>query len=543
MRARTTIRIVVFAIAALLATAFLAGCHTFTVADVQTTPATVRLDGLQAFRADIAEDLTVAETEGEGAGVIATFKRGDVVEFITLAADGRAAIRIGEGEEAVCALVDRHLLLLQEDKPFSPYTAFAMLGTTVFSDFSLKTGEEWLAVETPLEIVDEIDGVLLAGPEGSIRYLRPWAVVRQAPVITSKVDGAEVYADVLARDDEITIIGEHGDCYLLSYPGDAEGAEFPALIAKWLVRTPEEAAFEGRSGYAVYNCVVYDSALMTNAIAEPSVDTVIEVIDEFGGVAFVRLPDGTEGYLPSGNVTATTNYVAPRRYYGGGGGGGSSSSSGSQDGGDISLTAFMSGVAAGPADFETGAATTARAAYVAGSDEGLPAVWDEGRPGAMTGIVLSAGTPVFWALLDRGDEVHAAPAEDGATFTVSLAGRTGWMISGLARRAGESAAAPLDLFTQEGAGIYADHARTVKLRTCGRNDVVRVVDEYGDGYVIEFATKDGTVFAYITKSVTSATQIPAPATRPRSGGGGGGSSSGSSGSSGGNSSEWTNPVL
>ena len=550
---------VVCALALMAAMFVLGGCHKWSIVEVGTTTATVRLDGLEAVAGSITEELVVIEAvAGEEAdedrvtGVVATFMRGDELTVLVDAEgmplyseDGRLAIRIGEvpaedDKDAplpICALVDRHLVLLPEDEPFEPCTVIALRGATTFSDFGLAEDEQPVEIDTELQIVDEIDGVKLVGPEGSIRYIKDWIYTDERTAHTSKVDGAEVYAAIMARGDEVSIVGEHGDYWIVSLPGEAEGLQFPALIEKWLVRLSTETAPEGRTGYAVYSCVVYDSAFMDRSIATPAVDTVIEVLDEFNGVAYVRLPDGTEGYLPAKNVTPTTNYVAPRKRSGGGGGGGGGSSSGGQDGGDISLSAFRFGATTSAAVLSGGRVAPGCAVYVAGQDEGIVGSVEAGP---LTGAVLSAATPVLWALLDRGDAFHAL-SEDAemGTIDVQLAGRIGWMEAELVRADADEAFAPLDLFCQAGAVIYTDHHRTKELRTCDRNDKVRVIDEYGDGYVVEYAPKDGeTVIAYIAKSVTSATEIPAPVTPRRSGGGGGGSSSG-----GGGGQEWTDPVL
>ena len=550
-------RIALLVAVAALAVAGLAGCdmfHKWSIVEVATTTATVRLDGLEAVAGTITEDLIVTEVvepretdkkaESVVTGLVATFMRGDELTVLVdtegkviYSDDGRVAIRIGEVPEEgdkeaplpICALVDRHLIYLPEDTPFEPYAVVALRGATTFGNFGLTEDEQPVGINTELEVVDEIDGVKLVGPEGSIRYIKDWIFTAEKTGHTSKVDVAEVYAAIMGRGDEVSIIGEHGDYWIISLPGEVEGLEFPALVEKWLVRTAGEAAPEGRSGYAVYNCVIYDSAFMDNSIATPKVDTVIEVLDEFGGVAYVRLPDGTEGYLPSKNVTPTTNYVAPRRYSGGGAGG---SSSGGQDGGDISLSAFRFGATTSKAVVSGGAVAPSRAVYVAGEEEGIISSVDTTPT---SGIILSADVPVMWASLDRGDVFHAANAEEGQVG-VQFAGRFGWMDEKLVRADADEAFEPFDLFTQAGAVIYEDHHRTKELRTCDRNDKVHVVDEYGDGYVIEYAPKDGeTVIAYIAKSVTSETEISAPVVRPRGGGGGAGG--------GGGGQEWTEPVL
>lgn len=557
---RNVPKIALSAAVAVLVLTGLAGCllfHRWTISEVATTTATVRLDGLDAVAATITEELVVAEAvepaedetqskkkaEPVITGVVATFNRGDELAVLVDAEgnvlysdDGRVAIRIGEVPEEgdkdapqpICALVDRHLIYLPEDTPFAAYTVIALRGATTFGDFGLSEDEQPVDINTELEVVDEIDGVKLIGPEGSIRYIRDWIFTDAKTAHTSKVDAAEVYAAIFARGDEVSIIGEHGDCYIVSLPGEIDGLEFPALIEKWLVRLSSESAPEGRKGYAVYNCVVYDSAFMDHSIAEPSVDTVIEVLDEFNGVAYVRLPDGTEGYLPAKNVTPTTNYVAPRRYSGGGGGGGGSS--GGQDGGDISLSAFRFGATTSRAILPGGKVAPSRALYVAGGEEGIISSVDTGT---LTGTVLSANVPVMWAFFDRGDAFHMAEADEGKVG-VQFAGRSGWMDAELVRADADEAFEPFDLHTQAGAVIYKDHHRTKELRTCDRNDIVHVVDEYGNGYIIEYTPKDGeTVIAYIAKSVTSETEIPAPVVRRRSGGGGGG----------GGGQEWTDPVL
>ena len=562
------------------AVAGMAGCHKFSVNDVETTPAVVRLDGTQAVAGSITKDLIISAVEGEEAGVVATFARGDEVAYLGMSEEGLAGIRVGEGDEAVVGLVDPKFLWLEGQERYTEHTAYAYLGASSFADFALTAGEEPLAVDAAVTVYDEIDGVLIVrdADDASDRYMRPWGLDAAASTWTSRVDLAEVYAAILSRDDTVTILGEATvggtDYYVVSFPAEREGArgtnatgeEFPALVPKWLVRTAQESAPEGREGYAVYNAAVFSNAFMASGIAYPAVDTVIKVLDEFAGVAYVELPDGTRSYMPAENVTDTTNYVAPRRGGGGGGGGGGSTPAPStgNDGEDISLMAYRLGATVSQAVYSPGKAVVATGNYVMGTGHGSKAAYVAGEGsniwGATTdavaagteGTILSADTPVFWGFLDRGDAIHVAEvvADDGGegdgTLWVQLAGRAGWMEENLMRENSAPAFAAQDLYTDNEARIYSDHHRDEVAVLADRNDVIHVVDEYGEGlggYVIEVPGEGGAAptYRYIDKSVASDTEYAAPAPRYYGGGGGGGGSS--SGGGGGQTLEWTEPVM
>lgn len=518
-----------------LGAAALAGCGAkWSPADLETAPATVRIDGVTADAVAIDEALAISEFAAEDAlaGTQLTFSRGDAVEWVLDAEgnplttdDGMAVIRVTQGEDkdavSFAALVDARFLRLDSDTPFTVYSAFALLDAHTFTDLACTEDEAVLAIDTEVAVVEEIDGVLVVMIDGAQRFMLPGQLSKETSSITSRVDGAEVHAGTLSRDDKVAIIGEDEDYYVIAYAAKDGDAPYPALVPKWLVRQNGEAAPDGREGYATYSAFIYPNAFFTGEAKGIAVDTVITVLDEFGGVAFVKTEDGVTGYMPANQVTDTKNYRAPVARPGGG-------ASGPQDGGDISLSAFAQ------------AAPVVQAVYVAGisEDGGIDVSAASIPDGAPMGTILSDETPVFWAILDRGDAIHAYVGTSGVdtidvgTVTVELAGRIGWMYTGLVRQAADAAFNATDLFTQAGTVVYSDWPMTEQAFTCARNDKLHVVDEFGqelEFYVVE--ADDGT-FVYVAKGGTSETEIAAPVWRPSAGGGGGGGRP-----------EWTDPVL
>ena len=586
--------------------AALTGCKQFSVNDLETTPAEVLLDGLEGTAATVTEDYRI--TAAESGEVVCTFARGAVVGYIGLADDGLACVRVGSGEDAFVCLVDPAYLRIAGSSR-TAQVKHALLGATDYADFACETDPRVLAAGTRVTVYDEVGGVLVVRADGDQRdrYMLGEGLTDEACSWTSRVDASPVHAGVLARDAQVVVLGDArvgGVEYLVVLLGadgqpvaaDAAGAAeaagaaaagaagvagYPALVPAWLVREGATPSSPVREGYAVYNAIVYSNALLEEGIATPEVDTRIVVLDEFAGVAFVELPDGTRGYMPAGDVTDTANYVAPARPRGGGsgggggggnsGGGGGGSSSGGVDGEDISLIALGRGATQsrgvyqpGTAVLETGnyVVETGRgshAVYVAGQDDGIAGpITDTGKletdgAGLRTGVVLSPDTPVYWALLDRGDAFHVSAVDEGAGVAwVQLAGRTGWVSLGLLREAGAPVFEARDLFCDDQALIYDDFGRRSVVATAARNDVIHVIDEYGegveaDGYVIQVGEGAGAVLRYIAKSVTSDTQYevpPAPAPRGGGGGGSGGGGGGGGNSGGGGGGDyWTEPVL
>ena len=532
----------------------------FSVADLEALPAVVRLSGAQAVAGTLSDDFQLSIDSDPA--VVATFRRGDWVEYLGMTLDDLTAIRVGQGDAAVIGLIPTKFLWLPgemaADAISEHYVAYTLLGAETFSDYACSAGKTTFGADAEITVFDEIDGVLIVRAKGDNVdcYMRRTDLTDELSGWTSRVDRALVNAGTLDRGAHVTILGrtvvDGAEYCIVSFPGE-EGSlaeEYPALIPAWLVRASDEAAPRSRTGYAVYNAAVFADAFMTDSVASPEVDTIITVLDEFSGIAFVELPDGTRGYMPSANVTDTKNYVAPRR---GGGGGGSSGGSGGggssqgNDGADISLMGFHGALRG---------TTVSRAAYLPSEsdDERSQAPSDSEAPDtpratnvdAAEGVILSPNTPVYWGFLDRDDPIHGISAEEvsGARVDVQLAGRKGWIDATLLRSTGDEPFTAATLYCQQDTVLYADYLMTQPYGTpLERNDQVTVVDEYGQDlayYVVEVTAEDAdeSIFLYVAKSNTSETEIPAPA--PRSSGGGGRSYGGGGG---GGSLDWTDPIL
>ena len=127
------------------------------------------------------------------------------------------------------------------------------------------------------------------------------------------------------------------------------------------------------------------------------------------------------------------------------------------------------------------------------------------------GTILSDGVPLYLALLNRGDSVDQADANarggDAVDTVLALVDNVeGTIPRALTRLEDDSQFKSVDAYAQDKAIIYADYQLMEEARECSLNDVLHLVDEYDDNYVIE----DGGVFYYLPKSSVSLTELEEP---------------------------------
>jgi len=340
------------------------------------------------------------------------------------------------------------------------------------------------------------------------------------------VDKAMVEYTSLNRGDVVQITNEDDDYYYFDYKGVLVAVE------KEYIRTEKEDAFKPYSAYTRNGVKMYADIQGKEEITSFSLNDVVNVVDSFAGMLYVEC-DGVYGYMYKANVSKDkiiiyippTPVNPPVEDNNSGSGGSSSgdsssgdsgSSSSSGDGEDITLSAGES---------------TYQIVLLAAENE-------------FSGTVLMDGTKAYFAVYNRGDVVKIL-SEDEKQYEVLVNGLRGKLEKDLIRKDSEEDFKTFEAYATRGASIYSDYQLTNKVSICYLNDVINIVDETNDVYVIE--RSNGTI-AYMDKEEVSkekikvyvAPQIQTPVNEDNSGS----SSSDDSSSSGGSSEEqWTEPVL
>ena len=355
----------------------------------------------------------------------------------------------------------------------------------------------------------------------------PVTPVAETPkkMATSKVDGALVFYQTAKRGTVIEVTGEDGDFYT----GKLDGVN--VLVEKKWVRLASAAQPKAWKGYANDMAPLYKTAfLLGDPIATLPLNTEVEVVDEQDGWVFVKA-DGKEGYArrsdfrtedekraedEAAEAAAQAEEQGEEYYYDDGGwyDGGWSGYSGGEtyyepeptptptpdptpsspgsDGQEIVLVGYHPA----PKPFiETAYAAEASSQSAASAKS------------VEKGVVLSDGVSLYLAKLDRGDAVEQAdPDEKGgdvATVKVLVDGVQGTVARSLVKLEDDKPFAAVNAYAREGAVVFADYPLTAEKRTCETNDVLRLVDEYDENYVVE----ESGVFTYVPKKSVSLTKL------------------------------------
>ena len=334
-------------------------------------------------------------------------------------------------------------------------------------------------------------------------------------------DKAKVVYTTFARGDEIEIIDEDQDFYYINYQ------DLKLFVDKRFVRLSSEGDFESYNGYSKSGVLIFSDPDLENNIGTLTLNQQVEVLDSFAGVTFVKLEDGTEGYVVNEMISKTpfTVYVPKvvvpeEEYYSGGGGGGGSSApsepqtdlgggGGSGDSQEPSVSLYVNNIytllAAENTDY-------VNISYTLLASE-------------KTGKVLVDNTKVYIAMFDRGEEVSVIEFDE-AKLVVD--GRFGTIDPDYIEEAGYNYA-NWNGFTKGGTPVYSDYDFENLIQTCSINTQVEIIDEVKDRYIVKLDNgQEGYVLKdyIITNRVNIAPIInpePEPVYEEHSGGGGGSS--------------------
>ena len=316
--------------------------------------------------------LETGTVQAEGIPLVLTLlDRGDSVEVLRWTDENHAWVRAGEQEGAV----EKQLLRMANEEAYSQWTGYAMYGAALYQNYRLSGDGEALALNTKLQVLEELDGCYLVAREETMGFVAKKAISRYPAgiggssggedsgssggggsssggggqdggdislampgrlnlladeVITGqaqiKVDGAELVADTLALGSRVELLAEKDatpelDGYAAVYLGEERIAYVPE---QWVLREGER--FEPWEGYAGYNCQMFDNYLLQGqAIRWLYVNTKVTVLWETDQELLVQVGEEL-GYVAADTVRTTPTAVAPSD--GGESSGGSSGSGG-----------------------------------------------------------------------------------------------------------------------------------------------------------------------------------------------------------------------
>lgn len=320
---------------------------------------------------------------------------------------------------------------------------------------------------------------------------------------------------ILSRGDKLSVTGENEDYYLVELDGR------DCFVEKKLVRLSSEETPDKKTVYFHSGAKVFDNYNLTgDAIDTPQLNTEAELIDEFNGIAIVKY-DGFEGYVLSSSLSDTEISTWTDNSWSGGGGdsGGGAAPAPAPapviDGGDIALGY----------EIITGIDTVLIPAF---------AVFPTFDTLTETGTVFTDGTIAYIAILGYGEKVKVI-SKDEDTASILYDDIILEVPSDAIRADGEDVYEEWEGYAKSGCKLLSDKHLSVEEKTLNQNDIVKVVEEYNDYYIVEFED----AFYCVALDKVSVDEIPAW-TNDYSwpdGGGGGGDFVPSGGG------EWTEPVL
>lgn len=313
----------------------------------------------------------------------------------------------------------------------------------------------------------------------------PEPQTQPAEVVAS---GIAVLYETLERGDEITVLGEEGNYYVVEHD------EAEMYVEKWLARAEDEEIPVEWSGYSKKNTKIYSSAYLTGEeAAKLSVNTEVTVKDEFGDVVYVEWDDKS-GY-------AEADMISNKKIKSGGGKKGSGSGGGSADGGDIVL----------------GAGKNERSYKQMLSATPAQAV--------KSATVLSDGAEIYIDMPAMGDIVRVLEKGE-ETCTLYYDGLVGTVPVNCLKFEGDADYQTWVGYARKGAPLYEDYAMRLRKEKLDVNTEITIFADMGDFYFV----KVGETAGYISKDKVSEEKI-------KSSGGKKGSGSNSAGG------DWTDPVL
>lgn len=123
---------------------------------------------------------------------------------------------------------------------------------------------------------------------------------------TVLMDNTKVYLSTINRNEEVNILSETDDKYIILIDG------YQGTIEKKYVRKENEAKYEPFNGYTVSGASIYFDFEMNKIISIFGINETVKIIDEVDGVYIVELDNGDIGYMKKSNISKDKIYIAPR---------------------------------------------------------------------------------------------------------------------------------------------------------------------------------------------------------------------------------------
>ncbi len=282
------------------------------------------------------------------------FSRGDTV--VVLGTDEEYYIlAMEDGAEA---MMERCLVRLETEEPFSPWVGYAASGACAYSNWQLEGEPLPLAINTVISVIDKLGDVYLIEGDGKPQYIAVSAV-SQNPISNSNNapanrDGGDIQVTAGLSLDQIpqavflaneqatyplqgTVLADCAEAILAFHArGDEErvllDAEAPVLengfysvlldgriclMAEKYLRLDMEAPYSERIGYARSGAAVFSEVQQRHtALRVLSTNSEVKIIEEAGDMLVVEI-DGLVGYVSADMITETP--IPPSAASGGGG--------------------------------------------------------------------------------------------------------------------------------------------------------------------------------------------------------------------------------
>lgn len=292
------------------------------------------------------------------------------------------------------------------------------------------------------------------------------------------------------RGDVVSIVDEDDTYYYIDNNG------MKLFIKKEFIRTEKEEPFNEYQAYTRNGSKLYSNIDFKEEIYSFSLNNNVTVIDEFAGVLLVQY-DNNLGFMDAGQVSKTLIqiYIAPKEEYK------EPEASSSSGGGSSDST---------PSSDPTPTPTPEANQQTIGDGEDIsiaiiPKYENHflAYASVIKGMVLMDGTPSYITTINRNDDVYVL-SEDEDEYTILLNGFKGKIEKKYVRQASDNPYESFEGYTVSGATVYSDFEMKNKSMVYGINEIIKVIDEVDDVYVVEIKDK---IFGYMKKSSISKDKI------------------------------------
>ena len=312
-----------------------------------------------------------------------------------------------------------------------------------------------------------------------------------------RVDGVPVTALTFNRGDKVTITGSDGGYYWVEYAGEDKTANAQGkgvsrvLVEKRLVRAAsEEREFESYTVYTKDGAQLFANAYFEgDVIAEPDLDTEVEVLDVFDRVLLVKLPSGETGYMSSMYVGTEPEPEVEYSYgygygYGGGYSGGYSGGSSGWEGGEVDT---------GTPDTGSDGDDISLASLALGARHFLiPVAYADEVAAEPTGeaMILADGTRSYLGFIMRDQAIAFVAEPQGeipeGQVQLLMNDMVGLVPANFVRSESEAPYEAWVAYTDGGSRFFSDFNLNYEEFTCGYNDEIEVLDNLGSCILVRY---------------------------------------------------------